>query len=161
MRTTAEPTAAELSGLVSNGRVNRRLYTDAEVFNLEMLRIFGQAWIYVGHASQLREAGDFITTRIARNRLATPNSLPAPITRGLTAPTGPSIQFPWLTATVLISPRGETTSVLSAWPGSTAIAASFSPAKAIMALRLRRSWGRTCVRRLILLSIDRPTAKFR
>ena len=69
MRTTAEPTAAELTGLVSNGRVNRRLYTDPEVFDLEMRRIFGRAWIYVGHASQLREAGDFITTRIGRDRI--------------------------------------------------------------------------------------------
>ena len=63
------PTVDELTDLVSNGRVDRRLYTDPEVFNLEMSRIFGQAWVYVGHDSQLKNAGDFVTSRIGRDRI--------------------------------------------------------------------------------------------
>jgi len=63
------PTVDELTDLVSNGRVDRRLYTDPEIFDLEMSRIFGQAWIYVGHDSQLKNAGDFLTSRIGRDRI--------------------------------------------------------------------------------------------
>ena len=65
----ATPTTADLAGLVSQGRVDRRLYTDPEVFDLEMSRIFRRAWIYVGHQSQAATAGDFFTTRIGRDRV--------------------------------------------------------------------------------------------
>ena len=34
-----------------------------------MERIFGRAWIYVGHDSQLREVGDFVTARFGRDRI--------------------------------------------------------------------------------------------
>src|SRR5215813_12608010 len=40
--------------LVQPGRVHRRLYTDPAIFDLEMARIFGTAWIYVGHEGQVR-----------------------------------------------------------------------------------------------------------
>ncbi len=60
-RRTALP---DLKGLVQPGRVHRSLYTDPEIFALEMERIFGRTWIYVGHESQVKNAGDFITTRI-------------------------------------------------------------------------------------------------
>ena len=55
-----------LAGLVEAGRIHRRVYTDAQVFDLEMDRIFGRAWLYVGHASQVPKAGDFITTDMGR-----------------------------------------------------------------------------------------------
>ena len=32
-------------------------------------RIFGKAWIYVGHESQVRNPGDFLATRIGRKPL--------------------------------------------------------------------------------------------
>ncbi len=56
----------EISGLVRPGRVHRRVYTDPAIFELEMERIFGRAWIYVGHASQVPAPGDYVTTRIGR-----------------------------------------------------------------------------------------------
>jgi benzoate/toluate 1,2-dioxygenase alpha subunit len=34
------------------------------VFELEMERLWGRAWIYVGHESQVKQAGEFITTTI-------------------------------------------------------------------------------------------------
>ncbi len=61
--------ADELRALVSEGRVDRRLYTDPEIFEIEMKRIFGQAWVYVGHYSRLHNVGDFVTTRIGRDRI--------------------------------------------------------------------------------------------
>lgn len=63
------PFDENLQALVSNGRVDRRLYTDPEIFDIEIRRIFGQAWIYVGHHSQLRRGGDFATTRIGRDQI--------------------------------------------------------------------------------------------
>ncbi|HEY4066135.1 MAG TPA: aromatic ring-hydroxylating dioxygenase subunit alpha [Burkholderiaceae bacterium] len=56
----------ELAGLVRPDSVHRRLYTDPAVFDLEMERIYGRAWIYVGHESQVRAVGDYHTTRIGQ-----------------------------------------------------------------------------------------------
>jgi benzoate/toluate 1,2-dioxygenase alpha subunit len=52
--------------LVEPGRVSRRVYTDPEIFELEMTRLFGRAWLYVGHDSQVPNPGDFITTELGR-----------------------------------------------------------------------------------------------
>jgi phenylpropionate dioxygenase-like ring-hydroxylating dioxygenase large terminal subunit len=57
-------TSEKLRRLVRPGRVHRSLYTDPEIFALEMERIFGRTWIYVGHESQIPNPGDFVTTRI-------------------------------------------------------------------------------------------------
>ncbi|KWV94502.1 hypothetical protein ASS64_09305 [Erythrobacter sp. AP23] len=46
------------------GRVHRALYTDAEIFKHEMLRLFGSTWIYVAHESEIPDAGDFVTRRM-------------------------------------------------------------------------------------------------
>lgn len=55
---------AELAGLVEPTRLHKRLYLDPDVFELEMERIWGQAWIFIGHESQVPETGDFFTTNI-------------------------------------------------------------------------------------------------
>jgi phenylpropionate dioxygenase-like ring-hydroxylating dioxygenase large terminal subunit len=57
---------AELAQFIQPGRVHRRIYTDPAIFELEMARIFGAAWIYVGHESQVRNPGDYFCTRIGR-----------------------------------------------------------------------------------------------
>jgi len=56
--------ADTLAERIRPGRVHRSVYTDPEIFALEMDRIFGRAWIYVGHESQVRRPGDFVSTRI-------------------------------------------------------------------------------------------------
>ena len=57
---------AELDRLIAPGRVHRRIYTDPAIFELEMDRIFGAAWIYVGHESQIKKPGDYFATRMGR-----------------------------------------------------------------------------------------------
>ena len=52
--------------LVEPGRVHRDVYTDPDIFELEMERIFGRAWLFVGHASQVPQPGDYITTELGR-----------------------------------------------------------------------------------------------
>ena len=59
-------TPDEISRLVQPGRVHRRVYTDSDVFALEIDRIFGRAWLFVGHESQVPSPGDFITTELGR-----------------------------------------------------------------------------------------------
>lgn len=56
----------EISNMIRADRVDRRVYTDPEIFALEMDRIWGQAWIYVAHESQIPQPGDFFTTDLAR-----------------------------------------------------------------------------------------------
>ena len=54
-----------LRRLVEPDCVHRDVYTDPEVFQLEMERLWSRTWIYVGHASQVPEAGDYLTADIA------------------------------------------------------------------------------------------------
>ena len=54
-----------LERLIEPDRVHRDVYTDPEVFQLEMERLWARTWVYVGHASQVPNAGDFITVDIA------------------------------------------------------------------------------------------------
>jgi benzoate/toluate 1,2-dioxygenase alpha subunit len=58
--------ADEIAKLIEPGRVHRRVYTDPDLFELEMERIFGRAWLFVGHESQVPNPGDFITTDLGR-----------------------------------------------------------------------------------------------
>ena len=58
--------ADRIASLIEPGRVHRGVYTDPDLFELEMERIFGRAWLYVGHASQVPQAGDYITTELGR-----------------------------------------------------------------------------------------------
>ncbi len=57
----------DLSGLIRRDAVHRAVYTDPEIFDLEMKRIFGRSWVYLGHTSEIREAGDYKTTFLGRH----------------------------------------------------------------------------------------------
>jgi phenylpropionate dioxygenase-like ring-hydroxylating dioxygenase large terminal subunit len=50
--------------LVQDERVHRKIYTDAEVFDAEMERIFERTWVFVGHESEVATAGDYKTVSI-------------------------------------------------------------------------------------------------
>lgn len=54
-----------LRALVQDDQVHRDVYIDEELFRLEMERLWARTWIYVGHTSQVPNAGDYVTTDIA------------------------------------------------------------------------------------------------
>ena len=56
----------EIASLVEPTRVHKRVYTDPAIFDLEMERIWGNAWIFIGHESQVKKPGDYFTTTIGR-----------------------------------------------------------------------------------------------
>ena len=60
----------DFSQYIQPGRVHRRLYSDPAIFDLEMQRIFGTAWIYIGHESQVKNPGDYFATQIGRKPVA-------------------------------------------------------------------------------------------
>lgn len=57
---------AHIKALVESHRVHRDVYVDPEIFELELKRIWGRAWIYVGHESQIRNPGDTYALTIGR-----------------------------------------------------------------------------------------------
>ena len=57
--------SAALERLVEPDRVHRDVYTDPEIFQLEMERLWARTWVYAGHASQVPAAGDYITVDVA------------------------------------------------------------------------------------------------
>jgi phenylpropionate dioxygenase-like ring-hydroxylating dioxygenase large terminal subunit len=58
--------AAAIAALIRPDQVHRDVYRDAGLFDLEMQRLWRRAWVYVGHSSQVPNAGDYYTTEIAR-----------------------------------------------------------------------------------------------
>src|SRR6185437_10115487 len=56
----------DFSRFFKPGRVHRQIDSDPAIFDLEMQRIFGQAWIYIGHESQVKNPGDYFATQIGR-----------------------------------------------------------------------------------------------
>ena len=57
-------TNEQIAALVKDDKVHRDVYTDPEIFKLEMDRIWGRSWIYVGHESQVKNPGDYFATSI-------------------------------------------------------------------------------------------------
>ncbi len=56
--------ADAVRALVREREVHRDVYIDEEVFQLEMDHLFANTWVYVGHDSQIPNAGDYFGTTI-------------------------------------------------------------------------------------------------
>ncbi len=48
-------------------QVRRDVFTDEEIFELEMKYIFEGNWVYLAHESQIPNVGDYFTTNIGRS----------------------------------------------------------------------------------------------
>ncbi|WP_211202330.1 aromatic ring-hydroxylating oxygenase subunit alpha [Salicibibacter cibarius] len=63
---------------ITGGAVHGKIYTDPEIFNLELDNIFKNTWVYVAHESEVANKGDYKTTYIGDQ--------PVIVTRGADEP---------------------------------------------------------------------------
>jgi benzoate/toluate 1,2-dioxygenase alpha subunit len=58
-----------VAALVQDDQVHRDVYLDQDIFDLEMAQLWSNTWVYVGHASQVPEKGDYYATDVAMQPL--------------------------------------------------------------------------------------------
>jgi len=54
----------EILADVRSGMVPATIYSDPELFEVEKRRVFGRAWVFLAHESEIPEAGDYVVRRI-------------------------------------------------------------------------------------------------
>jgi phenylpropionate dioxygenase-like ring-hydroxylating dioxygenase large terminal subunit len=59
-----EQASARISELVREDRVHGSLYTDPDIYALELERIWYRTWVYVGHVSELPAPNDYVVKSI-------------------------------------------------------------------------------------------------
>lgn len=57
---------SELAALVEPDRMHRKAYTNPEIFELEMERIFERQWISIGNESQVPNPADYHPAQVGR-----------------------------------------------------------------------------------------------
>ena len=62
-------TIDQINNIAGVDGMKARAYTDPEIFDLEMDRIFRCAWIFIGHDSQVPNSGDFKRTRMGADEI--------------------------------------------------------------------------------------------
>ena len=55
----------DIAALVQPHQVHRDIYLDPGIFAREMRSLWARSWLFVGHDSQVPQAGDYITTQLA------------------------------------------------------------------------------------------------
>ena len=65
----ARLTDEDLKSLIDpvTGTLDAKIYTDPEIYKLELERIFGRTWQFLGHVDQIPKFGDFIRVRMGED----------------------------------------------------------------------------------------------
>jgi phenylpropionate dioxygenase-like ring-hydroxylating dioxygenase large terminal subunit len=64
---TTDPQA--LAAAIAEGYVPAHIYNDDAVFRLEVERLFGRAWVFLAHSSEIARPDDFVVRHIVDNSL--------------------------------------------------------------------------------------------
>lgn len=69
VRANASVSPSSFRELVSEdgSQVDRRIFVDTQIYQLEQQQVFAKCWLYVGHESQLPEKGSFFTTTMGED----------------------------------------------------------------------------------------------
>ncbi len=54
---------------VERGEIDRRIFSDEAIFEREMEQIFGRAWLFLCHESQLKKPGDYFEAPMGRDNV--------------------------------------------------------------------------------------------
>lgn len=65
LNATSTGTPPDAATLVRDDRVHSRIFTDPEIFRIEIERIFRRTWLFALHESEIPETGDFKTLTLA------------------------------------------------------------------------------------------------
>jgi phenylpropionate dioxygenase-like ring-hydroxylating dioxygenase large terminal subunit len=52
---------------VENGFIDRNIFTDEEIYRMELEQVFARSWLFVGHESMIPNPGDFTTTTMGED----------------------------------------------------------------------------------------------
>jgi phenylpropionate dioxygenase-like ring-hydroxylating dioxygenase large terminal subunit len=63
-RDTASTMNGQTLADVRRGMIPAHIYNDRALFELERERIFGRAWIFVAHESEIAKPGDYVVRRV-------------------------------------------------------------------------------------------------
>jgi phenylpropionate dioxygenase-like ring-hydroxylating dioxygenase large terminal subunit len=55
---------AESAVDLKRGLVGRQIFNDPEIYEAELQRVFGRAWLFLGHETQIPSAGDYFTCKM-------------------------------------------------------------------------------------------------
>src|SRR5437879_7250415 len=54
---------------IEQGTVSREIYTNAEIYQMELEQIFARCWLFLGHEGQIPNPGDFVVTRMGEEEV--------------------------------------------------------------------------------------------